>query len=148
MPEQALLLDRRGLGVALRDDEAAQRRAVFARYLLPHRLAHLVAEADFALGLLIGQEDAPAVIGHLHRAVSRPALRVDRSRGAQVDVGRLEIARPHTLPPFDEMRLPVLERALQRAVADQVDVVRNLLGVVDAAHYTLSQLNFAFAPVP
>jgi hypothetical protein len=28
----------------------------------------------------------------------------------------------------------VLERALQRAVGGEVDVVRNLLGVVDAAH--------------
>ena len=43
--EQALLLHRRGLGVALGDDEAAQRRAVFARHLLPRRLAHCVAEA-------------------------------------------------------------------------------------------------------
>src|SRR6185503_17862103 len=105
-------------------------------------------EADGAAGLLVGQENAPAVLGHFHRAVGRPALRVDRGGGTQVDVGRLEVARPHSLPPLDEMRLPVLERALQRAVAHQVDVVRDLLGVVDAAHYTRSQSYLAFAPVP
>ena len=75
--EHALLLDRRGLGVPLRDDQAPQRRAVFARHLLPHRLPHLVAEADLALGHRIGEEDAPAVVGHLQRAVVRPALRID-----------------------------------------------------------------------
>src|SRR6185436_14806335 len=109
-------------------------------------LPHLVAEADLAIGRRVGQEDAPAILGHLGDAVVRPALRIDRDRGAQVDVGRLEVARPHSLPPFDEMRLPVLERALQRAVAHKVDVVRDLLGVVDAAHYTRSQSYLAFAP--
>src|SRR5437660_11576150 len=77
MAEHALLLDRRGLGVALRHDQAPQRRAVFAGYLLPHRLPHLVAEADLALGHRVGKENAPAVVGHLERAVMRPALRVD-----------------------------------------------------------------------
>jgi hypothetical protein len=134
VPEQALLLDRGGLGIALRDDEAAQRRAVLARYLLPYRLPHLVAEADRAVRLRVGKEDAPAVVGHLHRAVVRPALRVDRGRGAQVHLRRLEVARPHLAPPLQEMRLPVLERALQRAVADQVDVVGDLVGIVDRAH--------------
>src|SRR6185369_1030965 len=51
--------------------------------------------------------------------------------------------------PVDELRLPMLERALQRAVGRQVDVVRNLFRVVDAAHdQTLSQLNCALEPVP
>ena len=149
MAEQALLFDGGGLGVALRDDEAAQDRAVFARHLLPHRLAHGVAEADFALGQRVGEEDAPAVVGHLHRAVLRPAVGIHRHGGAQVDVRALEIGRTHALPPVDELRLPVLERALQRAIGRQVDVVGNLLAVVDAAHgYTRSQLNFAFEPVP
>ena len=37
--EMALLLDRRGLGVALRDDDAAQVRAMLARHVLPCGLA-------------------------------------------------------------------------------------------------------------
>ena len=48
-PEQALLLDRRRLGVALRDDDAAQVGAVLAGHLLPRRLAHVVAEVDLAV---------------------------------------------------------------------------------------------------
>ena len=71
--EQALLLDRGGLGVALGDDEAAQRGAVLARHLLPRRLAHLVAEADAAVGHRLGEEDAPAIVGHLHRAEASPS---------------------------------------------------------------------------
>ncbi len=39
LAEQALLLDRCGLGVALRHDQAAERRAQFARHILPGRLA-------------------------------------------------------------------------------------------------------------
>jgi len=37
----------------------------------------------------------------------------------------------NVVPPGDEVRLPLLERALQRAVVGEVDVVGNLLGVVD-----------------
>jgi hypothetical protein len=129
--QHALLLHRRRLRVALRHDQAAQRRAVLARHLLPHRLAHLVAEADRAVRHLVGEEDAPAVVRHLHRAVLRPALGIHRHRGAQVDVVALEILRPQVAPPVEELRLPVLERALQRAVAADVDVVRDFFGVVD-----------------
>ena len=55
--EMALLLDRRGLGVALRDDEAAQVRAVLAGDFLPRRLALVRAEVDLAFGLGGRQED-------------------------------------------------------------------------------------------
>src|SRR6185312_13910806 len=48
--EEALLLDRGGLGVTLRHDEAAQGRAVLPRHLLPGRVAELVAEADAPVG--------------------------------------------------------------------------------------------------
>src|SRR5712692_10394197 len=138
MPEQALLLDRRRLGVALRHDQAAQCRAVLAGNLLPRRLAHGVAEADLALGDRVGEKDPPAVIWHSDFSIMRPALRVDRNRGAQIDLRAFEIARPHLVPPLQELRLPVLERALQRAVADEVDVVRDLFRVIDRAHWLTS----------
>ncbi len=44
--EVALLLDRRGLGVALDHDQPPQLGPVLAGYLLPGRLAHVLAEAD------------------------------------------------------------------------------------------------------
>src|SRR3981081_4612758 len=117
MPEQALLLDRRRLGIALRPDQAAQSRTVLAGNLLPRRLAHGVAEADLALGDRVGEKDPPAVIRHSDFSIMRPALRVDRNRGAQIDIRAFEVVRPHLVPPLQEMRLPVRERALQRARA-------------------------------
>ena len=129
--EQPLLLDRRGLGVALGDDQPAQRAAVLAGNLLPHRLAEIVAEADAPVLLRFREEDSPAVVGHAHVVVVRPALGVDGDRGAQVDVERVEIGRPHLLPPVQERGLPLLERALQRAVLRELDVVGDAFGVVD-----------------
>src|SRR5712692_610317 len=145
--EPVLLFDRSGLGIALGDDQAAELRAEFAGYLLPHRLAEGIPEADGAIRDGIGQKNAPSIVGHFHRAVMRPALCVHADRGAQVHVDRGEVVRPHLLPPFEETRLPVLERALQRLVVREVDVVWDLLGIVDSAH-TRSQLNLAFAPLP
>ena len=84
--EQMLLLDRSGLGITLGDDNAAELRAVFARDLLPYRLAEGVAKTDSAIFHLVGEEDAPAVIGHFHRAILCPAFGVDTDGGAQVDV--------------------------------------------------------------
>src|SRR5258706_3599949 len=76
-----------------------------------------------------------------------PALRVHIDRGAQVHVRVVEVIRPKLFPPFEETRLPVLERALQRLVVREVDVVGDLFGIIDSAH-TRSQLNLAFAPLP
>src|SRR5262249_12585465 len=46
LAEPSLLLDARGLGVALRDDQPAELIAEFAGHFLPDRLAEEVAEAD------------------------------------------------------------------------------------------------------
>ena len=46
LAEMALLLDRRRLGVALDDDQAAEHGAVFARHLLPDRLAHMAGRRE------------------------------------------------------------------------------------------------------
>jgi hypothetical protein len=48
-PEQTLLLDARGLGVALRHDDAAEGAAVLAGHVVPHGLALVRAEADGAV---------------------------------------------------------------------------------------------------
>ena len=132
--EVALLLDRRRLGVALGDDDAAQGRAVLARHVLPRGVALVHAEVDLAVRLRRGEEDAPAVVGHPHVVVVRPALGLDADRGAQVDVHGLRLLRPHLAPPLEVLGLPVLERALQRPVARELDVVRDALVVVDACH--------------
>jgi hypothetical protein len=121
-------------GVALGHDQAAQRAAVLAGNLLPGRFAHVVAEADAPIRLRIGEEDAPAVVGHLDVAVVGPALGIDRDRGAQVHVGSLKVGRAHVLPPSEERGLPLLERALQRAVRPEVDVVGDALGIIDGRH--------------
>jgi hypothetical protein len=84
--EVALLLDRRRLGVALGDDDPAQVGAVLAGHVLPGLLALVVAEIDLALGIGRVEEDAPAVVAHLHVVEVGPALRVDAGGGAQVDV--------------------------------------------------------------
>ena len=130
-PEMALLLDRRRLGVALRDDEAPQVRPVLAGHFLPRGLALVRAEIDLAPGLGRREEDAPAIVGHLDVIEVRPALRLDADRRAQVDVGLAGAFGPHVAPPVQELGLPVLERALQRLVAGKVDVVGDLLAVID-----------------
>src|SRR5436190_1325400 len=129
-----LLLDRRGLGVALGDDQAAERVPVLARDLLPHRLPEVVAEADPALGYALGEEDPPAILGHADVVEVRPAARIDRHGGAQIDRVLLEALRAHLAPPGEEVRLPLLERALQALVGGQVYVVRDFLVQLHAAH--------------
>ena len=78
----------------------------------------------------LGEEDAPAVLLHGDVVEVGPALTAHGDRRAQVHVlgGH---GRAHRLPPVEEVGLPALQRALQLAVAGQVDVVRDLLGVVD-----------------
>ncbi len=131
-PEVALLLDRCRLGVALRDDQAAQVGPMLARHFLPRRLALARAEVHLASGFRGIEEDAPAVLRHLHVVEVRPALGIHADRGAQVHVDVAGAFRAHVGPPVLELGLPVLERALQRAVAREIDVVRNLFGVIDA----------------
>ena len=142
----ALLLDRRGLGVALCDDEPPQVRAILARHLLPRRLALVFAEIHLALGLGRRQENPPSIILHLHVIEVRPALRLHADRRAQVDIGAGRSLRPHVAPPVEKSGLPLLERALERLVACEIHVVGDFLAVVDA--HTRSQLNFALLPVP
>src|SRR5262249_32859797 len=113
MPEQALLLDRCRLGVTLRDNQSAECGAILTWNLLPDFLAEIVAKSNAAIGVLVGQENPPTVLGHANVAISGPAFRVYGSRGAQVNIGHLEIARTEVLPPLEKFGLPMFERTLQ-----------------------------------
>src|SRR6266478_4670516 len=144
----ALLLDRSRLGVALGDDEAAQDPAVLPRHVRPGGRAQVVAEADGAAGLGLGEEQAPPVIRHLDVVELRPALGVHAHGGAQVNVLLLVAGRTHIHPPVEELRLPLLQRALEPTVLAQIDVVRDALAVVDAGHHTLLRSNSLRWPVP
>src|SRR5207249_4738218 len=127
--EPSLLLDARGLGVALRDDEAPELIAEFSRDFLPHGPTEEIAEADPAIVDRIRQKDAPAVLGQLHVLEMRPSGWIDADGGSYVHlVVVLEALRPHVAPPLNVFRLPVLQRALQPPVARQPDVVGNSFG--------------------
>ena len=147
-PEVPLLLDRGRLGIALGDDQPPQRAPILSGHLLPGRRALVLAERDAASGLRLGQEDAPAILRHLHPVEVRPALRVDADGRAEVDVLGLEPVGAHLLPPVEIARLPFLERAEQAAVLGEADIVRDALGIVDARHHTLLGSNSARCPVP
>ena len=108
----------------------------------PHRLAQAVAEAHGAVRLGIGQEDAPAVVRHLHVVEVSPAFLADGDRGAEVDVVVLMGDWSRSPPPVEELGLPALEGPLQPAVLGQPDVVGDLLGQIDGAHRLLTRLNF------
>src|SRR5207244_7124739 len=100
----------------------------------------------------IGQENPPPVFRHSDVAIGGPPLAVDRSGGTQIDIDPAKRRRPHFPPPVEKMRLPLFERALQRAVLTEADIIRNPLVVVDRhalpLGYTRSQSNCALAPLP
>src|SRR5437879_2227532 len=143
-----LLLDRRGLRVALGDDEAAEGAAILARHLLPGGLALVIAEVDLATGLRLGQEDPPAVLGHPHIVELRPALGVHAHGRAEVGLLGLEAERSHVLPPLEKLRLPVLEGPLEPPVLVQANVVGTERRIIDAGHQTLLRSNSLRWPVP
>src|SRR5262249_18337828 len=60
----------------------------------------------------------------------------------------LEAVGAHLHPPFEELRMPLLKRALQTAIVGEADVVRDALVVVDPGHYTLLRSNSLRRPVP
>ena len=130
-PEMTLLLDRRGLRVALCHDEPAQVCAMLPGHFLPRRVPLVCAEVDLAIGLGGIQEDAPAIVGHPDEIEMRPALGIDADRGTQVDLVIVRAFGPHLAPPVQERGLPLLERALEHAVLGEADVVRDLFTVVD-----------------
>src|SRR5271168_4935825 len=116
-PEGFLLFNGGRLGVALRDDYAAQDGTILAGNILPGRLALVAAEIYMASFVSRLQEDAPAILGHSHVSKLGPAVGFHAGRGAQVDLVIAGIIRAHVGPPTEEGGLPVFEGALQDAVA-------------------------------
>src|SRR5678816_690537 len=102
-----LLLDRRRLGVALRDDDPAQIRAMLARHVLPCSPALVLAEVHDAAGVLRRKEDAPPIVGHLHVVEVRPPARLDADRRAEVNVEARRALGSNLAPPLQIVRLPM-----------------------------------------
>jgi hypothetical protein len=132
--QRPLLLHRGRLGVALDDHQPAQVGAVLAGHLLPRRVAAVVTEADAAIVPRVGEEDAPAIVGHLDIAEVGPAVLADGDGGTQVDVVVLEGDRPQLLPPVDEAWLPRLEGPSEATVTGEVNVVGDRGVDVDGSH--------------
>src|SRR5580700_1010907 len=130
-PEGFLLFDGGWLSVALRDDDATQDGAILAGNVLPCRLAFVPAEIDLARFIARLEKDTPAVFGHSYVTELSPAIGFDAGRRAQVDLVIAGFIGSHVGPPTEECGLPVFEGALQNAVAAQVNIVRNFLGVID-----------------
>src|SRR5262249_55308650 len=146
--QMALLLDRRGLRIALGHDQPAEHAAILARHVLPCRRAQMVAEADRAARLRLGEEQSPAVLRHLDVVELRPPLRVDAHGRPEIDVLGLKAIGAHLHPPVEELRMPLLQRTLQPTVVGKAHVVRDALAIVDTGHHTLLRSNSLRRPVP
>jgi len=131
LAEVSLLLDRRRLGVALDDDEAAQQGAIFARHFLPGLFALVGAERHLAVLDLRRQQDAPAIFRHPDVVELGPALGIDGNRRAQINQRLLETFRPHVVPPADIAGMPFLQRALDAGIVVEPDIVRDQAVVID-----------------
>ena len=145
LAEQALLLHAGRLGIALRDDQPPQHVAVFAGHLLPHGQAEVIAEAYAPVMLGRRQEDAPAVIGHLHIIEMRPSPRFHGNGRAQIHVVRLVAFGTHIAPPLHVIGEPVFERPQEALIVREIDVVRN--SFVEG-HQVLRQLNWGRSGLP
>src|SRR5207248_6344035 len=138
--EQALLRYRCRFGVTLRNNDAAQCRAIFAGNVLPCGLALMIAKMDLAIVIAGNQKYAPAILGHAYVAEVSPTVFFHADGGAQIDLKIRSAGRASVVPPAKECRLPALQRALQRAVAGEVDVVGDELCVIDV-HCDISDVD-------
>ena len=130
-PQHLLLLDRGRLRIALRHDDAPQCRAIFSRHFLPRRLAFVRPKIYLPVFIARLQENSPAVLRHFHVIELRPTVRLHTDSRAQVNVVVAALGGSHVVPPAQKRGLPVLQRALQDAVAPQVHVIGNLFRVIN-----------------
>jgi hypothetical protein len=134
--EQTLLLDRSRLGVSLNHEQTLESGTIFARHLLPRRRPHVLAKRDAPIGFPVSEEDPPAILLKRDVAEMSPSIAVRADGRAEVHVACDQV-RPEIAPPLHEPRLPRFERALQTAVAAEVDVVGDAVRVIgDQAHVT------------
>src|SRR5258708_20612574 len=117
------------------------------RNLLPHRLAHMIAKSHPAFGFLLRQKNPPPVIRHLHVIKSCPAFGVHADRSPQIHTRSVEVTRPQPMPPVQQFRLPMLQRALQAAIRPEPHVIGNAVLII-RFHHTRSRSNFGFEPLP
>ena len=129
--QHLLLLHRSRLRIALRHDDAAQCRAVFARHFLPRRLALVRAKIHLPLLIARLQENSPAIFRHLDVIEMRPAVRLHADRCTQVHIVVAALGGPHVVPPAEKRGLPMLQRALQDAISSQIHVVWDFFRVID-----------------
>src|SRR6516162_11608874 len=106
-PQMPLLLDRGRFGIALGDNQAAERTPMFPGYVLPNWLPLVLAKSNRTAGFCFGQEDAPAILWHLDVAECCPALGFDGNCGSQVNLSSLKAERSELVPPSEEARLPL-----------------------------------------
>jgi len=132
--QMALLLDTRGLSIALGHNDAAKVGPVFAGDVLPCLFPEVIAEMDLTVGIARIQEDAPPIVGHFYVAKLGPSRWIHTHGGTQIDVKILATLRSHVIPPGQETGLPVFEGSLQRPILGEVYVVRDLVAVVDGGH--------------
>src|SRR5262249_35282688 len=83
-PQEPLLLDRSGLRIALRHNNAPQSRPMFSRDFLPCGLSLAVPEIHLSVFIPRCQENSPAVLRHPHVSEIRPAVAVHTDRGPKI----------------------------------------------------------------
>ena len=135
------MLDGSGFGIALRDDDAAQRVAKLTGHFLIGGLAIVVAKTDLRIRLGWLQENTPAVIRHLHEFKIGPAFGLDADGGAQVNVFLLESVRTHFTPPVKIVRQPLFQSALELLVFGKVYVVWNSVVKIHDSHRFQPRIN-------
>src|SRR6266852_1147019 len=116
---------------------------MLARHFLPYRFALMFPKLNRPSFCRGREKNTPAIVGHFDVIEVRPTARIDADCSAQIDLELLRTLGSHLAPPLQIVGQPVLERALQRLVIRQVDVVRNLVVVADAIHDEYPTANWA-----
>ena len=134
LAQHTLLFDRCRLRITLGHNQPPEGRTVFPGYILPHRVALMIAKSDFPVWHWLVQENAPSVFWHFDVIKICPAIGVYVHCRPQIDVITLCAFRAEFVPPAQVIRQPGFQRPLQPPVLAEIDVVRNALVVVNRQH--------------